>query len=289
MQIKIKLVSELREYHHSSPSPSVIDYAEEIMGATRGYKYCVTGEHEAWVYREGDTYAMGKITYADVTDSRLSHYTYNVISPNIVNNKYSHGWRQHLASSVNLKKAVKNATRYLRPLSMKHVVELSGKGARQKAIEAVEAARNQVHNTAGELTRELFSTRKTSHDNKLQRELRRMVDAGYEFLDAEFGAQLKAAFTALDELKQSRETNTDIYTIVDAFTSVTGKQMFRLIRDQELSWYTPDIDPNRIETYEQSDLPEDIAGKLAVLSMTADDTYVEGVGYRAAPTLYYIR
>ena len=52
----------------------MLDYADMIMGATRGYKYCVTGEHEAWIYREGDTYAMGKITYADVTDSGLSQH-----------------------------------------------------------------------------------------------------------------------------------------------------------------------------------------------------------------------
>jgi hypothetical protein len=295
MYMTLPLVDSLQPMDESAYSSEnlrhrkFIDYAKEITHARRGYKYCLADAYEAWVYREGDTYAMGKISYKSITDSGLSERTYNVFSPNILNGKYSHGARQHASSSVNLAKAVKNASKYLRPVSMKNLIHMSNRGARVKVEAAIDEASKRVKATARDLTDYLFTTSASPRDNKLQRELKHMVDAGYEFLDAEFGEQLKATFVALDELKQSRETNTNCFTIVDAFKSTTGKQMFRLVRDQELSWFTPDIDPSQIETYEQSDLPEDIEGKLAVLSMVADDTYVEGVGYRAAPTLYYIR
>ena len=41
--------------------------------------------------------------------------------------------------------------------------------------------------------------------------------------------------------------------------------------------------------YSQEELPEELAGKLSVLSMIDPDNYVEGVGYRAAANVFYLR
>ena len=39
----------------------------------------------------------------------------------------------------------------------------------------------------------------------------------------------------------------------------------------------------------EDDLPEDIKGKLAVLGMVDVEHYVDGVGYRAAENVFYLR
>ena len=36
------------------------------------------------------------------------------------------------------------------------------------------------------------------------------------------------------------------------------------------------------------DLPEDIAGRIAALSLMADKSYVEGVGYRVNESMFYV-
>jgi hypothetical protein len=44
----------------------------------------------------------------------------------------------------------------------------------------------------------------------------------------------------------------------------------------------------QVTTYKMDELPEDIAGKLAALSMVEDGHYVEGVGYRVDSTTFWV-
>ena len=292
MVLKLRKVSELDMERHESIVFEIdfYNFCEGVEEAARGYKYCFTSPYEAWVYREGDTFCMGYINRNDMTDTGETNITYNVFSPNIQNGKYSYGSREHMASSVNLSKAVKNATKYLRPLSIKQVVEMTQGDVKDKARDIVNDAENKVKTATSDLRDGLFSTYGGSMGkNRLQRELEHLCNSGYEFVDVELGENLRTAFANLSELKQSRETNSHVYTIVDAFKNPAGDWRYRVAEDVELQWYTPEIHPDNIKMYTQEDIPEDIQRKVSVLSMVQDDQYVEGVGYRAAPTLYYIK
>lgn len=292
MGLKLRKVSELDFTKHDTVTPeyAFAEFCEGVRTAARGYNYCYTAPYEAWVYREGDTFCMGYISRKDMTDTGSVDPTFNVFSPNIQNGKYSYGSREHMASSVNMSKAIKNATKYLRPLSTKQVVVMTQGAVKDKARDIVNDAENKVKAATSDLREGLFSTYgRSMGTNRLQRELEHLCNSGYEFVDVELGENLRTAFANLSELKQSRETNSHVYTIVDAFKNPAGDWRYRVAENVELQWYTPEIHPDSIKMYTQEDIPEDIQRKVSVLSMVQDDQYVEGVGYRAAPTLYYIK
>jgi hypothetical protein len=292
MGLKLIKVSELDFTKHDTVTPeyAFAEFCEGVRTAARGYNYCYTAPYEAWVYREGDTFCMGYLSRKDMTDAGTADVTFNVFSPNIQNGKYSYGSREHMASSVNVAKAIKNATKYLRPLSMKQVVVMTQGAVKDKARDIVNDAENKVKTATSDLRDGLFSTYgRSMGTNRLQRELEHLCNSGYEFIDVELGENLRTAFANLSELNQSRETNSHVYTIVDAFKNPAGDWRYRVAENVELQWYTPEINPEQIKMYTQEDIPEDIQRKVSVLSMVQDDQYVEGVGYRAAPTLYYIK
>lgn len=292
MGLQLRKVSELdfTKYHTVTPEYAFAEFCEGVSKAARGYNYCYTAPYEAWVYREGDTFCMGYVNRRDMTDTGSADATFNVFSPNICNNKYSYGSREHMASSVNMSKAIKNAIKHLRPLNMKQTVVMTQGAVKDKARDIINDAENKVKTATSDLRDGLFSTYgRSMGTNRLQRELEHLCNSGYEFVDVELGENLRTAFANLSELQQSRETNTHVYTIVDAFKNPAGDWRYRVAENVELQWYAPEINPDNIKMYTQEDIPEDIQRKVSVLSMVQDDQYVEGVGYRAAPTLYYIK
>ena len=44
-----------------------------------------------------------------------------------------------------------------------------------------------------------------------------------------------------------------------------------------------------MNVYTQEEVPQDIMGKLANLSMVPDNHYVAGVGYRHSENIFYLR
>lgn len=277
-----KLVSELQG--GSAIDPQVEEFAQAVCNKIRGYKYAYRDRRTAWVYRDGDTFTMGYLSFND-------DKCYAVFSPNIQNGKYSYGERQNMSQATKMTKALSNAAKYLRPLTMKEVVGMTERGVREKARETVQSVRKNVANIKDEVVDGLFyiPDRATAlKTNALQAELKHLVDTGYEFIDPRVGEQLRKVFGALEELSESRSTNEPVFTIVEAIKSVTGAQKFRVMKDVQLSWNWSHQEVE-MDIFSQDELPEELARKLAVMSMVDKDQYVEGVGYKYCDTLYYVR
>jgi hypothetical protein len=186
---------------------------------------------------------------------------------------------------------VSNALKYLRPLSVSQTVKMSKNNCRMKANEVVHDAGTEFSHGA-ELIKKNFLNSHHGEDNALQKELKHMVETGYEFLDKTLGEQLRKSFAALKELEIARSANKDTFIFVEALKTVTGRQTFRVATDVNVSFYG-DISneelQDKISVYTQEELPEELAGKLSVLSMLDIEGYVEGVGYRAAESVFYLR
>lgn len=284
-----KLVSELQG--GSAIDPQVEEFAQAVCNKIRGYKYAYRDERTAWIYRDGDTFTMGYVGFGDFMDGGDGDKRYGVFSPNIQNGKYGYGDRQNMSQATKMAKALNNAAKYLRPLTMKEVVSMTERGVREKAREAVQSVRKNVANIKDEVVDGLFyiPDRVTAlKTNALQAELKHLVDTGYEFIDPKVGEQLRKVFGALEELSESRSTNEPVFTIVEAIKSVTGAQKFRVMKDVQLSWGWSHQEIE-MDIFSQDELPEELARKLAVMSMVDKDQYVEGVGYKYCDTLYYVR
>ena len=290
MNIELKQVSHIEASTDAFSKPiGLDDFQYEISKKLKGIKFKERNQNTLWAYREGESYAMGYIGFGDFRDLGDGEHLYTVWSPNIINNRYGHGSQMHMTQAKQLKKGVSNALKYLRPLSVKQVASISTKSCRRKVSEVVDDARTQFTHAAAFISHNFLDARR-GHENALQQELQHLVDIGYEFLDKELGDKLHTMFNNLKEYTLSKETNSNVFTFVEATKTITGRQVFRVATNVDTSFtYGFDVPQENISVYSQEELPEELAGKLSVLSMIDPDNYVEGVGYRAAANVFYLR
>ena len=289
-QLRIELMSEIRNDTHAyDHSVGLMDFAHEVEQKTKYLTY-PKDHHSKWVYRESDSFPMGYISFKDTRDNKASDDDpkYLVYSPNIHNGKYSYGDRMNMAQATTKEKAVKNGVTYLRALTVPQVVEITKDTCRRKAASQTDDLRNDVRQKADSVLKDMFSTYKYDKPNPLQVELRYMVESGHEFVNKELGQQLKEIFTGFDEFKEARENNSDSFLFVEAYQSF-GQNKFRCA-PVDLRGYGDEAVKRELQTIRgEDDLPEDIKGKLAVLGMVDVEHYVDGVGYRAAENIFYLR
>ena len=295
--MKLEQVSTLGEPSNGQQPMGLLDFAHKLTQQMKGYKVSVSEMHNMlYVYREGDNYVMGIIGYGDFQTSGDGNDRYAVWSPNIKNMKYSHGLQQNMSLALKQDKAVKNAMKYIRPLTVEQTMKLSLRQCHRAAQEVV----SKIRDNTGELRRELVnnffdtSTYSAPKPNPLQRELKHLVESGYEFLDKDLGDKLHKMFGGLKELEAARQVVDNTFTFVEAIVSPTGRQMFRVHTDVDASTHysiTRSVSelPDNTSVYDQHNLPDELAGKLSVLSMLELEGYVEGVGYRAADNVFYVR
>lgn len=293
MGIELKQVSHIEASTDAFSKPiGLDDFQHEISKKIKNVKFKERDTKTLWAYREGDNYAMGYIGFGDFRDySSEEEHLYTVFSPNVYNGRYGGGAQMHMVQAKHMKKGVSNALKYLRPLSVSQTVKMSKSNCRMKANEVVHDAGTEFSHGA-ELIKKDFLNSRHGEDNALQKELKHMVETGYEFLDKTLGEQLRKAFAALKEHEIAKSANKDTFIFVEALKTVTGRQTFRVATDVNVSFYgdvSSEELQDKISVYTQEELPEELAGKLSVLSMLDIDGYVEGVGYRAAESVFYLR
>jgi len=291
--MKLEQVSTLGAPSDGQQPMGLLDFAHEITQQMKGYKVSVSKRHNMlYVYRGGDNYVMGIIGYGDFQTSGDGNDRYAVWSPNIKNMKYGYGLQQNMSLALKQDKAVKNAMKYIRPLTVEQTMRLSLRNCAHAAQDVVAKIRDNTGEVRRELVNNFFDTGTYSAPkaNALQRELRHLIESGYEFLDKDLGDKLHKMFDGLKELEAAREVVDNTFTFVEAFVSPTGRQMFRVRTDIDASThYSIPAFTDNTSVYDQHNLPDELAGKLSVLSMLELEGYVEGVGYRAADNVFYVR
>ena len=291
--MKLEQVSTLGAPSDGQQPMGLLDFAHEITQQMKGYKVSVSKRHNMlYVYRGGDNYVMGIIGYGDFQTGGDGNDRYAVWSPNIKNMKYGYGLQQNMSLALKRDKAVKNAMKYIRPLTVEQTMKLSLRNCAHAAQDVVAKIRDNTGEVRRELVNNFFDTGTYSAPkaNALQRELKHLVESGYEFLDKDLGDKLHKMFDGLKELEAARQVVDNTFTFVEAFVSPTGRQMFRVHTDIDASThYSFTMLPDNTSVYDQHSLPDELAGKLSVLSMLESEGYVEGVGYRAADNVFYVR
>ena len=266
----------------------MLDFAHALEQKTK-YLTAPRDKFSRWVYREKDSFPMGYIAFKDIRENHDNQTDpkYHVYSPNILNKKYSYGDRRNSLQATHVTKGIKNATTYLRPLTIPQLVELTGRYCRNQAASQVDELRNGVRNKINDITEDLFNTYKVDKPSALQIELKHMVESGYEFLDKELGQQLQGLFSEFNTYKEARRNNTRDFLFVEAYESF-GQNKFKCT-PVELTTGKIASDDVKLSVLDEASLPESIKGKLAVLSMVDVEHFVEGVGYRATENIFYLR
>jgi len=275
-----KRVSELTPYEFSGATAPLDCFADAISKAIRGVKFGVVdgkSHREVHVYTEGQPFTMGYIGYGDWRDSGYETiYHYNVVSPNITNEKYSYGDACFRKMSTKLDVALKTAKRYFRNLTPEQMA--------QNEISGIRSSYNDIRY-------DLRRDKDEKHDKLLRgdavlSEFRHMLQQGYEFVDQRFGEEVQAYITSIDEHAEAKAKGLNV-AFVRVFEKF-GEQAFQVVRMHGLHKMSRPPKDN-VETYSSDTLPVDLMSKLTTLNMVAHKDYVEGVGFNSGDGMFYVQ
>ena len=230
---------------------------------------------EVWLYVPSERYARGRIGYGEFFATKNGE-TYMVYNHTIHNNKYnSHREHYHMMLTSKEDAALKLAYKHIKPLGLMDIVHREN----HEFLVSMRRTADNKEREADNLFREKIK------DNAVI-ELRHALNAGHKFSSEDFKQNLIDFFGKHDEFK--------------AYKSKARSACYVLIRPGEyVSEQMADIltcavncqmnfKSENAVTVKMSDIPVDIAGKIAVLSMVNDGHYVEGVGQKVSDDAYWI-
>lgn len=271
-------VSELTPYENCN-SGGTYEFAYAIQKAIRGVKFGVIDgrEHrEVHVYTEGQPFTMGYIGYGDWRDYGCETINYyNVVSPNITNEKYSYGDARHRKMSTKLDVALKTAKRYFRNLTPEQMAQNEVNGILTSYKNVRYKLREDKDNKHSKLLR----------SDAVISEFRHMLQQGYEFVDKNFGEEVQAYLKSIDEHAEAKAKGLSV-AFVRVFEKF-GEQTFQVVKMHGLHNMSSPPKDDAVE-YTSETLPEDFMGKLSTLNMLQKDGYVEGVGFNSGDGLFYV-
>lgn len=256
------------------------------FGVTHGTRWHWYGKYnahrvcrEVWIYKDNERYARGRIGYGPFRVDNDSEDVYMVYDRTIKNNKYRPDRRQHhMMLTSDVKSALKHAYKYLKPYHIMEVAELD---------------RGNFCDSLQQVVQHKFNLAKAFFEDKLKtdgilRELRNMIVAGHKFSPDSFHDNLVTYFNKQDDLIAAKQKNTKAYYVFikvgednESYADILEATDIARSSYQTATYTNP-------TTVKMSDIPVDIAGKLAVINMLEPKHYCEGVGMKISSEAFWV-
>jgi len=241
--------------------------------------------NSAWVYYDNDPYCCAWVGYGDFRVGGKGTPTYTVASRLIANCKYNdYSSQYYMSMTTKLETGVKNAKRYISPLNVADMAELSCKDASRAFRDVSSEANHEMRRLGNKLFQHDSGS---SRYSSIETELKNLITLGHEFVDKELQAGLVNFFAQKDETK-TLDGRTDngvfIYTTVRM-----GEQRCAILQVDGLSNYRPNVHMQGcVQWYTPQTLPDDLMGKFSMLQLVEDKHYVDGVGYRVSDRMCFL-
>ncbi len=236
----------------------------------------------AWVYVPTQQYALMMIGYGPFRANKNLPLQYMICARHIKNEKYK-GWRDqyHMLHSDSLPAIVAKAKKYLRPYTPQEEAALTFVKFRSSTYSEKVASDVSFIRAADNITITLRHT--------VISELVAMRQAGHVFA----APQLCEAVDAYIEQEKATKEEASLHAhawyvrIVDrfgeAFAEVLPVFDVQMKNEGDIAALTTVID-----RYKLDEIPEPLAGRLAVLGMMAAGEGVSGVGYKLTDSAYWV-
>ena len=265
------------------------EFMQELRKAFRGVLFtpCPHDKRRTYMHMPNDPYVMGYIGYGDFqTTAKAMQSSYVVSSRHIMNMKYAdHNDQYYMAMSINLDTAVRNAKKYLRPLTTKDMAldEWTEADMRRKSKNTKSAMDVKRNNTLSDLLAKNNREKKIEYNPMLEY-MRTLVKVGHEFTDKELESDLLSYFKLEEDANaiSSDGVDVDYVRVYEKY----GKQVFDVVPLIRKEYGRSDL--GNIITYDKDKVPEDVMGKVSVLSMVENNHWVDDVGYRVDATMFYV-
>ena len=265
------------------------DFMKGLRRAFRGVLFtpCANNMRMAYVHMPNDPYVMGYIGYGDfLTTTKADQCSYVVSSRHIKNHKYADYNDQHyMAMSVNVDTAVRNAKKYLRPLTTKDMAldDQTEADMRRKSKNTKSEMDVKRNNTLSDLLAKSNREKKIEYNPMLEY-MRTLVKVGHEFTDKELESELLSYFKLEEDANAISNNGVDVDYV--RIYEKYGKQVFDVVPLIRKEYGRSDI--GNLTTYDKDKVPEDVMGKVSVLSMVENGHWVDDVGYRVDATMFYV-
>ena len=265
------------------------EFMQELRKAFRGVLFtpCPHDKRRTYMHMPNDPYVMGYIGYGDFqTTAKAMQSSYVVSSRHIMNMKYAdYNDQYYMAMSINISTAVRNAKKYLRPLTTKDMAldDRTESDMRRKSKNTKSEMDVKRNNTLSDLLAKSNREKKIEYNPMLEY-MRTLVKVGHEFTDKELESDLLSYFKLEEDANavSSDGVDVDYVRIYEKY----GKQVFDVVPLIRKEYGRSDL--GNIITYDKDKVPEDVMGKVSVLSMVENGHWVDDVGYRVDATMFYV-
>ena len=265
------------------------DFMKGIRRAFRGVLFTQDAgdKRRVYVHMPNDPYVMGYIGYGDfLTTAKAMQSSYVISSRHIANYKYADYNDQHyMAMSINLSTAVRNAKKYLRPLTTKDMAldQWTESDMRRKSKDTKSAMEVKRNNALSDLLAKSNRTLNIEYNPMLEY-MRTLVTVGHEFTDKELESNLLSYFALEKDVNafSGNDIDVDYVRVYEKY----GKQVFDVVPLIREDSYRSSL--GNLTTYDKDKVPEDVMGKVSVLSMVENGHWVDDVGYRVDATMFYV-
>ena len=265
------------------------DFMKGIRRAFRGVLFTPDAgdKRRVYVHMPNDPYVMGYIGYGDfLTTAKAMQNSYVISSRHIMNYKYADYNDQHyMAMSINLDTAVRNAKKYLRPLTTKDMAldQWTESDMRRKSKDTKSAMEVKRNNALSDLLAKSNRTLNIDYNPMLEY-MRTLVTVGHEFTDKELESSLLNYFALEKDVNalSGNDVDVDYVRVYEKY----GKQVFDVVPLIREDSYRSTL--GNLITYDKDKVPKDVMGKVSVLSMVENGHWVDDVGYRVDATMFYV-
>ena len=297
-------VNELREWDFTldmqAAAVPLLTFTDGIKKQLRGIKFGVVESSRSrtlhlFAYYPDEVFARGKVSYTDCRERRSGgeKLTFNVSAKSIENNKTNHynGDLYYRMSSTSMKAGVRNAVKHLRAYTPVEVM--------MTTLEGLVRHRNSVGQNENYEIRQLSSYLCDSGVMcaKLRTELLHLHTSGHNFIDPVYGEKLAQYVSASKEQAENSSMGQD-YICVQVRTTSTGHEFTCLAVDDHKQLahdirYSHNIAASKLSdiyagTRVTTELPDEWLAKVAVLAITDNDTFLDGVGWKYCDEVYYV-
>jgi hypothetical protein len=222
-------------------------------------------------------YEIGRIGFGDFSATKSGKPMYVVHSRKIQNSKFREGREQfNMVMTLDVKKAITNAKKYLIPFSTKELATCSYDSIASNSQTALTHARNQMTNTLDPINyaKDLWI-----------KELLNLRSQGVTFVTQQFHDIMKVLPERVDIYNEEKDKKVyglfvRLYNIgEDTYLDV---QRVNDIRSKSQA-FVPDM-----QTFSMSSAPQDILGGVATLAILEPNQYVTNVGMKVDEKHYWI-
>lgn len=236
---------------------------------------------EVFVYMDDFPCDLGRISWSDNAVANGA-YTYGVYSRKIQNAKYAqHREQHHMVMTSDLDKAVKNARKHLLPYTTRELAQVFYEPLHEKVSRVLDIVKTKAHEGARDIANNRMA---------ILQEIEFLKKQGVQFVTPEFRELSEKVEQLLgDYREQDTRKVSAVFVRFKQIGDTTYADLQEVHNVREIRW---DVKMNTTDAQAIScpadELPQDIAGQVAVLNILENEGYVAGVGMKIDDKTYWV-